>query len=103
MAKYHMTWRTREGASAQQNHDDGKSLLAAFTKWQAPADQNWLQFLSSLDGQSGFAVIETDNPAGLLAEVTKFVTWNEFEIVPVIDIVEGVALAAAGVDFRESL
>jgi len=62
-----------------------------------------LQFLSSLDGQSGFAVIETDNPAGLLAEVTKFVTWNEFEIVPVIDIAEGVALAAAGVDFRESL
>ena len=48
-------------------------------------------------------MIETDNPAGLLAEVTKFVTWNEFEIVPVIDIVEGVALAAAGVDYRESL
>jgi len=103
MAKYHMSWKTRANGSAQQNHDDGKALLAAFGNWQAPSDQNWIQFLSSLDGQGGFAVIETDNPAGLLAEVSKFTTWNEFAIVPVVDIVEGVTLGAAGADFRESV
>ena len=103
MAKYHMSWKTRANGSAQQNHDDGKALLAAFGKWQAPADQNWIQFLNSLDGQGGFAVIETDNAAGLLAEVSKFSTWNEFTIVPVVDIGEGVTLGAAAAEFRESI
>ena len=103
MAKYHMSWKTRANGSAQQNHDDGAALLAAFANWKAPADQEWLQFMSSIDGQGGFAVIETDNPASILAEVSKFSTWNEFTIDPVVDIGEGVALEAAGAEFRASI
>ncbi len=103
MAKYLVTWITRQGGSAQQNHDDGKRVLDAFAKWQAPADQNFLQFLLRVDGQGGCAVVETDNPEGLLDAPSKFGTWNEFEITPVIDIMDGVAVLAAGVEFRESV
>ena len=53
--------------------------------------------------RGGFAVIETDNAAGLLAEVSKFTTWSEFTMVPVVEIIEGVNLDAAGVDLRESV
>jgi hypothetical protein len=102
MAKYMVTWKTRLGGSAQQNHDDGKSVLAAFARWQAPADQNFLQFLLRVDAQGGYALVETDNPAGLLDAPSKFGTWNEFEITPVVDILDGVTVLASGVEFRES-
>jgi len=75
--------------TAKQNHDDGKSILEAFAKWQTPADQKWSEFLSRVDGEGGFAVIETANQSGLLDGVSKFVTWLEFDIVPVVDIMDG--------------
>jgi hypothetical protein len=103
MAKYLMSWKTRAAGTAQQNHDDGKSLLDAFAKWQIPADQNYREFLSRVDGQGGFAVIETDNQAGLLDGVSKFLTWLEFTIVPVVDIADAVSVSAAGAEYRESI
>ena len=68
-----------------------------------PADQKWSEFLSRIDGEGGFAVIETDNQAGLLEGVSKFTTWLQFDIVPVVDIMDGVAVLAAGAEFRESV
>ncbi len=103
MGKYLVTWKARQGASAQQNHDDVKRLLDAFAKWQAPADETFHQFLLRLDGQGGYAVVETDSPEGLLDAPSKFGTWNEFEITPVIDIAEGVAVLATGAEFREAI
>ena len=103
MAKYLLSWKTRTGGSAQQNHDDGKAVLAAFAKWQMPAGQTWSEFLSRIDGEGGFAVIETDDQAGLLDGVSKFTTWLQFDIVPVVDIMDGVAVLAAGAEFRESV
>jgi len=48
-------------------------------------------------------VIETDNQAGLLDGVSKFLTWLEFDIVPVVDITDAVSVSAAGADYRESI
>ena len=48
-------------------------------------------------------MIETDNQAGLLDGVSKFLTWLEFDIVPVVDIMDGVSVLAAGAEFRESV
>lgn len=103
MAKYLMSWKTRAAGTAQQNHDDGKSILDAFAKWQIPAGQNYKEFLSRVDGEGGFAVIETDNQAGLLDGVSKFLTWLEFDIVPVVDIMDAVPVLAAGAEYRESI
>jgi hypothetical protein len=103
MAKYLVTWRARQSGTAQQNHDDGKKLLETFGKWQPPADQTFLQFLARLDGRGGCAVIETDNPAGLFDAPSKFGTWLEFEVVPVVDIMDGVTGLAAGAAFRETI
>jgi uncharacterized protein DUF3303 len=103
MAKYLVSWMVRQGGSAQQNHDDGKRLLDTFAKWQAPGDQNFLQFLSRMDGRGGYAVVETDNAASLMDAPAKFGTWLEFEITPVLDIVDGVTQLGAGAAFRESI
>jgi len=103
MAKYVVSWKVRSGGTAQQNHEDGKKLLDTFAKWQIPADQNFLQFLARADGQGGYAVVETDNPASLADAPAKFSTWLEFDIDPVIDIMDNVAVIAAGAEFRESI
>jgi hypothetical protein len=56
-----------------------------------------------VDGQGGFAVVETDNPASLADAPAKFSTWLEFAIDPVIDIMDNVAVTAAGAEFRGSI
>ena len=103
MAKYVVSWKTRAGGTAQQNHDDAKTLLDTFAKWQPPADQTFLQFLARIDGQGGYAVVETDNPTSLADAPAKFSTWLEFEVAPVLDIADNVAVTAAGAEFRESI
>ncbi|HEV3309945.1 MAG TPA: DUF3303 family protein [Chloroflexota bacterium] len=103
MAKYLVSWKTRQEGTAQQNHDGGKRLLDTFAKWQIPADQNFLQFLARIDGQGGCAVVETDNPAGLSDAPSKFGPWLEFEITPMVDIMDNIAVIADGAEFRESI
>jgi hypothetical protein len=103
VAKYGLSWKVRAGGTAQQNHDDGKTLLDTFARWQPPADQTFVQFLARMDGQGGYAVVETDNPASLADAPAKFSTWLEFEAVPVLDIGDNVANNAAGAEFRESI
>ncbi len=103
MAKYLLTWKTRAAGTAQQNHDDGKSILETFAKWQIPADQKWSEFLARIDGQGGAAVIETDNQAGLMDGTSKFTTWLEFDLIPMVDITDGVSMLGKGAEFRESV
>jgi hypothetical protein len=101
MAKYLISWKPRSGGSAQQNHEDTKKNLATFAKWQPPAGQNFLEFLGRVDGQGGYAVV--DDPAGLADGPAKFSTWFDFEVVPVLDIGDGVAQLEAAIQFRESV
>jgi Protein of unknown function (DUF3303) len=103
VAKYVVTWKARQGGTAQQNHEDAKKNLATFAKWQAPAGQNFLQFLARVDSQGGYAVVETDDPASLTDGPSKFSTWFEFEVIPVVDIMDGVAQISAAIEFRESI
>jgi len=62
-----------------------------------------VQSLLRVDSQGGYAVVETDHPAGLIDGPSKFSTFNEFEVIPVVDIADGVTQLAAGVEFRESI
>jgi hypothetical protein len=103
MAKYVVSWKLRLNGTAKQNHEDGKKLTDTFAKWQAPGDETFHQFLGRIDGEGGYAVVETDNPASLMDAPSKFGTWLEFEVVPVVDIVDAVAATTVGSDFRESI
>ena len=103
MAKYLVTWKARQGGTAQQAHDDAKKNLATFAKWKPPAGQDFQQFLARVDGLGGYAVVETNDMASLADGPTKFGTWFDFEIIPVLDVADGVAQLEAGIKFRESI
>ncbi|HWA66171.1 MAG TPA: DUF3303 family protein [Mycobacteriales bacterium] len=103
MAKFLITWKIREGLSAQQNHDDLKTMLSTFGKWEQPADQTFHQWVLRLDGNGGAAIVETDDIAGLGRAPQLFAPWLSYEIHPVIDIADGAAMAHEAVQSREAM
>jgi len=101
--KYVMTWTSRLGGSGKENEAGARRALELFSKWQQPAGTTFHQFVGRLDGEGGFAVVETENPAELLDATAKFVPFNVFQIHPVVDMDDWAQAAQQGVEFRESI
>lgn len=101
--KYLVSWTTRAGASALENEASVKRTIDAFGKWSPPSDATFHQFLTRADGNGGYAVVETDNPASVAEGPSKFAPYFEFEVVPVLDVTDGVQIVNEGIDFRNSI
>ena len=74
-----------------------------FSKWSPPEGLTFHQFLARLDTGGGYAVVETDDAKLLADGPAKFAPWFDFEIVPVVDIMEIVPLAQDAIAFWESV
>jgi hypothetical protein len=101
--KYAMTWASRIGGSGVENEDAARRALEVFSKWQPPAGTTFHQFVGRLDGEGGFAIVETDNPTELLTETAKFTPFNVFQIHPVVEMDEWAQAVQGGIDFRGSI
>ena len=101
--KYVMAWPSRLGGSGKENEDGVQRALQLFSKWQPPAGSTFHQFVGRVDGEGGFAVVETDNPAELLDGTSKFAPFNIFQIYPVVDMNDWAQAAQVGVEFRGSI
>ena len=101
--KYVVSWTFRLGGSAADNEAGVKRLLEVYSKWTPPASTTYHQFVTRVDGNGGFAVIETDNPMDMVADVNKFGFALEYQVYPVVEVTEGVQATQEGVEFRESI
>lgn len=101
--KYVVAWKARASGSAQENEAGVARSLQVFGSWTAPSDSNFLQFLTRLDGEGGFAVVETDNPVSVLDGPAKFGPYFEFSVYPCMDIMEAVPVLSAGIEFRNGI
>ena len=101
--KYLVSWTARAGGSAKDNEAAVKRSLDVFGKWSPPADSTFHQFVARLDGTGGYAIVETDNPASVAEGPAKFGTLFDFTVVPVIDIMESVAIGQDAIEFRDSI
>ena len=70
--KYVVSWTFRIGGSAADNEAAVKRLLEVYSKWTIPASMTYHQLVSRVDGNGGFAVVETDNPMDMVGDVMKF-------------------------------
>jgi len=95
--KYVITWTNRD-----QTPDDSKRLLAAFAAWK-PAASNILQFVSRVDNGGGLSIVETDDPANLLRDTSKFSAWLDFTIYPVIDVQDAVPVFNEALEFLDGV
>lgn len=79
-------------------------VLDVYGKWSVPSDATMHQFLLRLDGEGGFAVMETDNPASVADAPYKFGPYFESRVYPpVVDVGEGVSIVSQGIEFRKSV
>jgi hypothetical protein len=101
--KFLVTFTARSGGSAAENEADAKRGLQAYSKWSPPAGATIHAFLSRLDGRGGYTIVETDDPAALAEGPAKFGVFDEFEIIPVMDIADSISIAQEGIEFRDSI
>ena len=100
---FQVNFATRAGGSAKENLESAKRTLALFSKWSPPAGMEIKSFYTRADGKGGTVVVETDDVKTLLDGPAKFSTVNEFEIVPVIEVSEGVSILSEALAWQESV
>jgi hypothetical protein len=98
VAKYVIQWKNRD---TRGDETLGRRLLDVYSKW-TPAAQI-VQMVSALDGTSGLSIVETDNPMDVLRDTSKFDTWLEFTVTPVVDILDAVPAFNEAIEYMESI
>ena len=101
--KYLVSWKTRFDGSAAENEASAARILEVYNKWAPEPDVTIHQFVLRADGQGGFAVTESDNPAAGVLTVFKLSPFVEYTVYPVLDIEEGVGLYAEAIEWRKSI
>jgi hypothetical protein len=100
--KYMLEYNVRTaGLTHDQNIANMETLLNAFGKWKPEEGLTVHAFLSNLIN-GGYVLVEAEDPKVVASFVSKFAFWNEINVVPVVDIVEAVATAAASVAWVKS-
>jgi len=97
--KYVITWEARPNVT----EESAKRGLAAFSKWSPSHPEHFLAFLGRIDGNGGFAVVETEDPAEVARDTGPFTTWFEFHVYPCLEIAETATIAGEGLAFLESV
>ncbi len=100
--KFVTSWAVRPGGSGIDNEAAVERGLQLFAGWSAPEGLTFHQFVGRLDGQGGFAVVETDDPEALMDAPAKFGPFFDFTIYPVADIQETAKASSEGVTWRSS-
>jgi hypothetical protein len=101
--KYVMSWTARPGGSGAEIEKAERRSLDVFSKWSPSPDVTFHQFVQRVDGEGGFAVVETDNPAGMLSDCAKFGPWFSFQVFPVLDMMDSIPVINEALEFRESI
>jgi hypothetical protein len=90
--KYMVEYGVRtSGLSHDQNLANQEALLNAFGKWTPEEGLTVHAFVSNLSN-GGYVLVEAADPGIVYSFVSKFVYWNDIEVVPVVDVAEVVTI-----------
>ena len=94
--KFIVQWTARAGSNPKDNVESSESLLKAFGSWTPPAEWTISEFVARVDGRGGLLICETDDLAGIDRAVAQYLAWLDYDVIPVVDIADGVGNLAAG-------
>ena len=97
--KYVIAWEIR----ASVTEESAARSLQVFGKWSPSEGADFKEFLARVDGQGGFAVVETDDAALIAKDIAPFTTWFDFSVHPVLEIADATAIDAQAVEFLASV
>lgn len=90
------TYRFRPGA-------DQRTGLKRFQAWTPPAGFSFQGHWATADGMGGMFIAEADSAAAALEATAAFGDLLEFQLVPVLDIMEAVPINARVFDWVDSV
>lgn len=97
--KYVVTWTARQNTT-----EEGLARsLQVFGKWSPSEGSTFREFLSRVDGQGGFAVVETDDPRLIAKDAASFTAWFDFGVHPVLEIADAAMIDAEAVEWLKSI
>lgn len=100
--KYMLEYTIRNtGLTYEQNFDSSEALLNAFSKWKPDDGLKVLAFVSTL-ANSGYVLVDANDPKIVGLFVQKFNFWNDVRVVPVIDVTEAVPIAQSALAWARS-
>jgi hypothetical protein len=101
--KYVLAWTSRSGGSAAENEKAATRALQLYQKWSPPSGVSITEFVSRLDGEGGFAVLEADDPALVLGISARFSPYLTTQVYPVVGMDVAAKAADEGIGFRKSV
>ena len=90
------TYRFRDGA-------DQRVGLKRFQAWKPPAGFTFQGHWTTADGMGGMFIAETDSAAAAFEAAAAFADLLDFNIVPVLDIMEAVPINARVFDWIDTV
>ena len=91
--KYMIEYEIRTaGLSHDQNFANQQALIDAFGKWKPEEGLTLHAFVSNL-ANGGYVLVEAAEPGIVASFVSKFIYWNDVQVVPVVDVAEAVTNA----------
>ena len=101
--KYMIEYSVRSaGLIHEQNFANSDALLAAFSKWKPEDGLVIHAFASKVAANGGYVLAEASDPKVIVSLVSKYIFWNDVNVVPVIDVGEAVPIATAARDWARS-
>ncbi len=97
--KYVVSWEARPSAT----EETFARALQVFSKWSPREGANFKEFLSRVDGQGGFAVVETADPSLIMRDTAEFGSFFDFSVYPVLEIAEATAINTEAVAHLASI
>jgi hypothetical protein len=101
--KYVITWVPRSGGSALENEASSFRFLELMRNWTPSPNTTLDQFVLRIDGDGGFAIVQSDDPSAICGTMMKFSPHFQYTVYPVVDFEEGRRLADEAEAFHKSV
>ena len=87
--KFMVIWTQRDlGGSSAERQSEAKKVLEALGRWSQPEGETIISQVVRVDGKGGFALTESDSGIALADAASKFAAWFEWDIIPVVDLMD---------------
>lgn len=101
--KFVLVFTARSGGNVADNVAAGEAAQKLLSKWAPSTAATMHQWLTRVDGNGGFAVLETDNAGEFHKDLATWSPWLDFQVYPVLDILEATPIGTAALAIAKSV
>jgi hypothetical protein len=87
--KYMIEYSVRTvGLDHETNFANQEALLKAFASWEPEDGLTVHAFVSHVNSDGGYVLVDAPDPKIVASFVSKYIYWNDVEVIPVVDVEE---------------